>query len=811
MSILPFINLLRSTCNPPRRRSSLRRLCQGTDGLEPRQLMTALIDGYLERESNNTTAKANDLELTTEPATAEIGTYFGGAIGGSDSQDFFRLTLQQNVTNASFTLTEMTGNLNLQVRNSAGRVLASGLKSGTADELVTLGSLSAGTYYVRVFRATVSVRSSYAAVFDATLPAPPRPASGDVEPNNTSEGARSVGVLLPGVATVVAGQLGQLNSSGDRDVVDYYRVPVGMNGNLQLNLSGSASSYYLSVYDRDGNLLTIVDDGTMTLTGLAAGDYFIKVSEFDAVSSYWLSTTLTAGGPVSFSDVGSNDTQATAVSLGKVNSSQNFVGVGKLTRGDVDWYRFETTATWNGSMNFAGAADSDNPRQLTAMPAGTYYAKVQTNSYVGMEATLYLWDPVTSATIEQMTGYSFGQYYRLSGTITYETTPPTPPTPQTGDVEPNDSRTAAAVLASLTPGVSVSVSGRLTGSDLEDWYRVYVGASGSLQVDLTGLSADLDMQVQNTFGNMLGESKNTLSSSERVILSGLASGDYFIRITRHRSAASDYQLSAVSSGTVIPDSLDLEPNNIRSQASNLGSAPSGVPVVIDGTLTAGDTDWYRFEAMSRWNGSLTLSVTGSSPAQQSVSELGAGTWYLRVQSNLLGLSAALLNSSGVEVQRLQLYAGGNTYRLNAMLQHIESPPVVIGRDSEPNDTRSMASPFGTMRSGAATSVTGSLVPAEADDWFEFSLSEASTLSVNLSLSNARSRLLNRCDHSTHIQVVNSRGFVLADTTPPFTNVNRGGTRTLNLSSLPAGRYYLRVFRTQTGLASPYTLTATPQR
>lgn len=45
VSIRPFIDLLRTTCNPPRRRSSLRRLCQGTDGLESRQLMTALIDG----------------------------------------------------------------------------------------------------------------------------------------------------------------------------------------------------------------------------------------------------------------------------------------------------------------------------------------------------------------------------------------------------------------------------------------------------------------------------------------------------------------------------------------------------------------------------------------------------------------------------------------------------------------------------------------------------------------------------------------------------------------------------------------------
>jgi hypothetical protein len=163
---------------------------------------------------------------------------------------------------------------------------------------------------------------------------------------------------------------------------------------------------------------------------------------------------------------------------------------------------------------------------------------------------------------------------------------------------------------------------------------------------------------------------------------------------------------------------------------------------------------------------------------------------------------------------------GSSYRLSALVNDgapvtpptPTPPPVVVGVDAEPNNDRLSASPFGTMQSGVTTSVSGSLASAESYDWFQLNISDASSMTVELTLRNWQNGrgTMNRCDIVTHVQLCDAAGNVLRDSTPAFGTAPRGGIRRFELSSLSAGTYYLRVFRTRTGMASPYTLTATPR-
>ncbi|NBO67031.1 MAG: hypothetical protein EBU88_19665, partial [Acidobacteria bacterium] len=366
-----------------------RPLSLSGDSLESRQLMTALINGGLEQENNNSAATANDFGL--ESMDDWITSYAEGAIGGKDSQDFFRLTLNQNVVDATFGIYDMTGDLNLQIRNSAGRVLASGLQAGLADEEVTIASLPAGVYYIRVFRARVSVRSTYTACFDCTISQSSRPTVGDVESNDSRNQAGSVGVLVPGIATIVPGRLGAI------DRVDYYRVPVAMNGTLEASVTGMQTGSYLSVEDVDGNFLAIVaETESVTLTGLPAGDYFVSLirGDGDEPISYQLSTTVTPGGPVNSADSQPNDTRAAAIDLGTIRSGGSFTCLGRLTAGDADWYRFETTRTWDGSLAFLHPSDAPREDALSGMQAGVYYVRIDSDG--SSRATLMLWDFATS-------------------------------------------------------------------------------------------------------------------------------------------------------------------------------------------------------------------------------------------------------------------------------------------------------------------------------------------------------------------------------------------------------------------------------
>lgn len=70
--------------------------------------------------------------------------------------------------------------------------------------------------------------------------------------------------------------------------------------------------------------------------------------------------------------------------------------------------------------------------------------------------------------------------------------------------------------------------------------------------------------------------------------------------------------------------------------------------------------------------------------------------------------------------------------------------------------------------------------------------------------------MNRLDRVTHLHLTDQYGNVIADSSRNLTIAYRTNLRRVTMSSLAAGTYYLRVFRSSTGMASPYRLTVTPQ-
>ncbi|MFN9037390.1 MAG: PPC domain-containing protein, partial [Planctomyces sp.] len=138
-------------------------------------------------------------------------------------------------------------------------------------------------------------------------------------------------------------------------------------------------------------------------------------------------------------------------------------------------------------------------------------------------------------------------------------------------------------LGTLTPDVSTVVRGSLTGSDPEDWYRVPVDSSGALTIQLTGMTADLDLEVQDSNGATLRTSSNGSNDNETIALTGLSAGDYFIRIKRFLGASSNYTLTAVANSSASTPGT----NTSMETALNLGSAAAGGSVTANGNLYGG--------------------------------------------------------------------------------------------------------------------------------------------------------------------------------------------------------------------------------
>ncbi|MFN9825772.1 MAG: PPC domain-containing protein, partial [Planctomyces sp.] len=403
--------------------------------------------------------------------------------------------------------------------------------------------------------------------------------------------------------------------------------------------------------------------------------------------------------------------------------------------------------------------------QAASLPAGTYYIRV----FRSTSTAASQW----SATL---TGTRVGAPAAA------------PESPSSGiDVEPNNSRALAGSLGTLTPDVSTVVRGSLTGSDPEDWYRVPVDSSGALTIQLTGMTADLDLEVQDSNGATLRTSSNGSNDNETIALTGLSAGDYFIRIKRFLRASSNYTLTAVANSSASTPGT----NTSMETALNLGSAAAGGSVTANGNLYGG-AKWYRFQTGSSWNGTLTLgSVTGT-PSQQSVRNLPAGTYYVSISSNLIGSNfiGQLYNSTGASLQTFTGAQSGETFRVAVAVQNVTPPTPVILSEQESNDSRWTATAFGALTAGTTAAARGSLSSRETDDWFKITLDGRSSLTVELSMENgSRGSTMNRLDRITHLQLTDQFGNVIADSSRNSTMAYRNNLRSVTKSSLAAGTYY----------------------
>jgi hypothetical protein len=79
----------------------------------------------------------------------------------------------------------------------------------------------------------------------------------------------------------------------------------------------------------------------------------------------------------------------------------------------------------------------------------------------------------------------------------------------------------------------------------EDWFRFHLDQAGSAQVYLTNLPADYDLYVYDSVGRFLGSSAKSGKAAEKVTLTNMLAGDYYVRVVGFNgawSATNSYQL-----------------------------------------------------------------------------------------------------------------------------------------------------------------------------------------------------------------------------------------------------------------------------
>lgn len=146
----------------------------------------------------------------------------------------------------------------------------------------------------------------------------------------------------------------------------------------------------------------------------------------------------------------------------------------------------------------------------------------------------------------------------------------------------------ASSLGTLTSGVDGGILGTLGNSNLNDIYSFTLDSASSLQVTLQGLTADADVEIRDSAGNVVGLGNNGGTASENLLLE-LAAGDYVVEVKSYDNAETGYDL------VLIPTPTTGGSNSIVSFITpNADTTDSGNPVagVTPGENTIdGQVEW----------------------------------------------------------------------------------------------------------------------------------------------------------------------------------------------------------------------------
>lgn len=94
-------------------------------------------------------------------------------------------------------------------------------------------------------------------------------------------------------------------------------------------------------------------------------------------------------------------------------------------------------------------------------------------------------------------------------------------------VESNNSRSSATNLGTISS--LTTITNYVGSNDLEDYYRFTINSASRLRLDLSGLSADIDIRLFDANGTLIRSSVRFGTSSES-ITEQLAAGSYFVQV-----------------------------------------------------------------------------------------------------------------------------------------------------------------------------------------------------------------------------------------------------------------------------------------
>jgi hypothetical protein len=249
-----------------------------------------------------TTAASGGCGTNYEPneslsAAAAVGTNtaLSAAITTTTDKDWFKFTLS-SASNLTINLTNLGGDYDIILYNSAGTELGRSENGSTTAEKITTTNTAAGTYYLQVFGYNgANSATCYSLNIGAAAATVTCPGAYDVSTNGTLSGAAQIPFNTDIKGTIA--------STTD---LDYYKFVITTGGSITLTLGTLPGDYDLKLFNSAGTQLGISQNGSTTGETIsytaAAGTYYAEVYGYNGANSATCYTLKVALGTATRSD-----------------------------------------------------------------------------------------------------------------------------------------------------------------------------------------------------------------------------------------------------------------------------------------------------------------------------------------------------------------------------------------------------------------------------------------------------------------------------------------------------------------------------
>lgn len=464
-----------------------------------------------------TSSRSIELPVSLPSGTVELGALTsavptirrsGNRDGFTSTPDFYAFSIGAT-SDVRLNLSGLTDDLDLRVFNAGGQQIGQSLSFSTTIENILLSALPAGTYLV-------DVRRSLASAYDLTI-----------STNTNFDDLITQAALLPSPNATTLPTVRQQTVSSSADLQDYFRFELTTASALRINLSGLSQDIDFQLLDAAGRVIQTAGVSgnsieNMLTSTLAVGTYYLRVFAFGAqlTSNYDLTIS---------TNTASDDLLSNATSLGLLGNVGSVRRTGNVAVGtDIqDYYVF---AGGNDIAISVSGLTSDVDVQVLDQ-----FGRLLGQSTNGSNTAESI-----NINIPPGSGSIFVRIFAFAGSSNYVFEARNNANVANADDLLSTATPLPDPLTSLTRTGAVGGTGS-TG-DPQDYYRFQLTSVRNVSLSLSGLTADLDMEVMDSFGNLLFFSRNGGSASESINMPSLGLGTYFIRIHPFGAAISNYTL-----------------------------------------------------------------------------------------------------------------------------------------------------------------------------------------------------------------------------------------------------------------------------